>query len=290
MSGPVFMNFPITATSHSLADYRARGGYAALEKALRELTPAQVGAAGEGLRPAGPRRRGLPDRPQVGVRLQGGAGRLPLLQRRRRRARHLQGPLDPRAFAAPAARRHAARLLLAARAARLRLHPRRVRPAAAPPAGRAGGSAGRRPRRREHPRQRLRLRHRHPPRRRRLRLRRGIEPDQLARRQEGLPAQQAAVPRREGPVPEAHGRQQRRDAGHRALDHGQRRRAVRRDGREEDARHAALRRLGSRREAGPVRKAHRLPARRSSSARTPAASSVDGSSRPSSRAAVRRRS
>jgi NADH-quinone oxidoreductase subunit F len=43
MSGPVFMSFPVTATSHSLADYRARGGYAALEKALRELTPAQVG-------------------------------------------------------------------------------------------------------------------------------------------------------------------------------------------------------------------------------------------------------
>ncbi len=43
MSGPVFMNFQITATSHSLADYRARGGYAALQKALTELTPAQVG-------------------------------------------------------------------------------------------------------------------------------------------------------------------------------------------------------------------------------------------------------
>jgi NADH-quinone oxidoreductase subunit F len=43
MSGPVFMNFPVTATSHSLADYRARGGYAALQKALTELTPAQVG-------------------------------------------------------------------------------------------------------------------------------------------------------------------------------------------------------------------------------------------------------
>ena len=44
MSGPVFMNFAVTATSHSLADYRARGGYAALAKALREMTPAEVGA------------------------------------------------------------------------------------------------------------------------------------------------------------------------------------------------------------------------------------------------------
>jgi NADH-quinone oxidoreductase subunit F len=43
MNGPVFMNFPITATSHSLGEYRARGGYAAFETALREMTPAQVG-------------------------------------------------------------------------------------------------------------------------------------------------------------------------------------------------------------------------------------------------------
>src|SRR5512139_4263379 len=37
------MTFPVTATSHTLAEYRARGGYAALERALREMTPAQVG-------------------------------------------------------------------------------------------------------------------------------------------------------------------------------------------------------------------------------------------------------
>ena len=43
MNGTVFMTFPVTATSHSLADYRARGGYAGLETALREYTPAQVG-------------------------------------------------------------------------------------------------------------------------------------------------------------------------------------------------------------------------------------------------------
>ena len=43
MNGTVFMTFPVTATSHTLADYRARGGYAGLEKALREYRPAQVG-------------------------------------------------------------------------------------------------------------------------------------------------------------------------------------------------------------------------------------------------------
>ena len=34
-----FMNFTVTPTSHSLADYRARGGYSALEKALKEMQP-----------------------------------------------------------------------------------------------------------------------------------------------------------------------------------------------------------------------------------------------------------
>jgi NADH-quinone oxidoreductase subunit F len=38
------MNFEVTPTSHGLADYRARGGYAALEKALTAMTPQQVTA------------------------------------------------------------------------------------------------------------------------------------------------------------------------------------------------------------------------------------------------------
>ena len=40
----LLMTFPVTATSHTLAEYRARGGYSALAKALREMTPQQVGA------------------------------------------------------------------------------------------------------------------------------------------------------------------------------------------------------------------------------------------------------
>ena len=36
------MTFPVTATSHLLADYRARGGYATLEKVLREMRPDEV--------------------------------------------------------------------------------------------------------------------------------------------------------------------------------------------------------------------------------------------------------
>jgi NADH-quinone oxidoreductase subunit F len=38
----LFMTFPITPTSHTLADYRARGGYSALGKALKEMKPDQV--------------------------------------------------------------------------------------------------------------------------------------------------------------------------------------------------------------------------------------------------------
>ena len=38
----VLMTFPVTDTSHTLTEYRARGGYAALEKALRQMTPVEV--------------------------------------------------------------------------------------------------------------------------------------------------------------------------------------------------------------------------------------------------------
>ena len=37
----LIMNFPVTATSHTLADYRARGGYQTLAKALA-MTPQDV--------------------------------------------------------------------------------------------------------------------------------------------------------------------------------------------------------------------------------------------------------
>ena len=43
MSGTkLIMNFEVTPTSHGLADYRARGGYATLEKVLREMRPEEV--------------------------------------------------------------------------------------------------------------------------------------------------------------------------------------------------------------------------------------------------------
>jgi NADH-quinone oxidoreductase subunit F len=38
----LLMTFPVTATSHTLDEYRARGGYGALEKVLRQMTSQQV--------------------------------------------------------------------------------------------------------------------------------------------------------------------------------------------------------------------------------------------------------
>ena len=38
----LIMNFPVTATSHRLADYRARGGYATLDKVLKQMRPEDV--------------------------------------------------------------------------------------------------------------------------------------------------------------------------------------------------------------------------------------------------------
>ena len=40
----LLMTFPVTATSHTLAEYRERGGYATLESVLRQMTPQQVTA------------------------------------------------------------------------------------------------------------------------------------------------------------------------------------------------------------------------------------------------------
>src|SRR5215831_9739335 len=40
----LLMTFEVTPTSHLLAEYRARGGYAALEKALKQMSPQQVTA------------------------------------------------------------------------------------------------------------------------------------------------------------------------------------------------------------------------------------------------------
>ena len=147
---------------------------------------------GQGLRPARPRRRRLPDRHEVGLHP---AGRrqaaLPRGQRRRVRARHLQGHAAAHGQPAHPDRGRHHRLLRDPRLARLHLHPRRGRPHRAPAAaGGAGGLRRRLPRHRHH-RLRLQPRGHGPRRRRRLHLRRGDGAARLAR---GLPRPAPAAP------------------------------------------------------------------------------------------------
>ena len=80
----------------SLDDYRAHGGYAALARAI-EIGPERRHRRGHRLEADGPRRRRLPDRSQVGRRRDPARpAALPRLQRRRIRARHVQGPRPAR--------------------------------------------------------------------------------------------------------------------------------------------------------------------------------------------------
>jgi NADH:ubiquinone oxidoreductase subunit E len=105
----LFMTFPVTASSHTLAEYQARGGYASLEKALgmspkdvvREVTQAGIQGRGGAAFEVGRKWAVIQSRRRPAA--------LPDRQCRRGRARHLQGPLDPRERAAPAGRGHADR-------------------------------------------------------------------------------------------------------------------------------------------------------------------------------------
>ena len=97
-------------------------------------------------RPARPRRRGLSDRPQVVARARRAGAAADGGQRRRGRARHLQGPLLPRARSAPLPRRHADRRLGGRGGRHLHLHPRRISRAAADARRRDRQGRARRPR------------------------------------------------------------------------------------------------------------------------------------------------
>ena len=119
-------------------------GYEGLKKALGD--DAGRGHRGrQGVGPARPRRRRLPDRHEVAVRRQEVAeAEVHRLQRRRERAGHVQGSPADGAQPAPAVRGVPDRLLRDRREGRLHLHPRRVLPRAAG----ARGGARRRPTRR----------------------------------------------------------------------------------------------------------------------------------------------
>ena len=132
-------------------------------------------------------------------------------------------------------------------------------------ADRAGPQRGLRGRlrRQEHPRLRLLRRHRPALGRRRLHRRRGDRAHRVARGQPWDAAPEAAVlPRRQGPVPAAHDRQQRRDAGQPAVDRLQRGRRVRRARCGDQPGHPAVRGVRPRPPPGRLRgrvRRHHLP-------------------------------
>ena len=215
----LIMTFPVTATSHTLADYRARGGYEALKKALtmapqditKEVTASGLLGHGGAAFPVG--------RKWAVVKLNDNQPHFLC-------ANADEG--EPGTFKDRWILEHAPHLLLesmliACRALQVRncfvyirgefdLPYRRL--AAAVEEAYEAGYFGERDSRHR----RFRLRHRDHPRRGLVRLRRGLRTALLGRGQARVPAQPAAAPHRQGALPAADGRQQRRDAVQRRRD------------------------------------------------------------------------
>ena len=203
---------------------------------------AEDGAAGRARRDADverarARRRRLRDGQEDVLHPEGDDGQVPRLQRRRVRARHVQGPRADAEEPASADRGDDHRRLRDRRQPLLHLHPRRVRAPGRRAGRRARRGARRRVRRRAHPRLRPHAGPRRPPRRRRLHLRRGDGAAGRAGGQARQPAPEAPVPRHPGPLPGPDADQQRRDADERPVRAADRRRGVR-EGRHRDARRA----------------------------------------------------
>ena len=191
------------------------------------------------LGPARPRRRVLPDRAQVVVRAEAGAApeaALPRRERRRVRAGDVQGPRDHAARPVPLPRGLPHRGARDPVAARVRLHPRRVRARVRDPARLARGDAQARSPRRRH--------RRDPPRRGRVHLRRGDGAPRVARGQARAAADEAAVPGDRRPLRRADRGEQRRVDHDRDAGARDGRRGVREARRGELDRHARLLALG----------------------------------------------
>ena len=180
---------------------RSTRGYDGLKKALT-MTPDDVI---EEVKTSGLRGRGGAGFPTgmkwQFVRQEVAEAALHLLQRRRERAGHVQGPRAHGAESAPAARR--------LRDRRATPSARRSRTSTSAASSSTCRRSSRRaiadayasgPPRQEHLRQRLRLRRLRAPRRRRLRSRRRDGAHRVARRQARAAADQAAVPRGRRPV------------------------------------------------------------------------------------------
>ena len=216
---------------HTIEVYERLGGYRSARKALLEMEPGAGAGRARGLRPARARRRRLLDGQEGRLHPQGRDGQVPLLQRRRVRARHVQGPAADAEEPAPADGGLHHRLDRRRRQPRLHLHPRRVRGAGRHPRRRRGRGLRQGLPRRGH----LRLadpgRAGGAPRPGRLHLRRGVRAARRARGQARQPAPEAAVPGQPGPLPGPHADQQRGDPLQRAADHREGRRLVQGDGR-----------------------------------------------------------
>jgi NADH-quinone oxidoreductase subunit F len=256
----VIMNFEVTPTSHTLAAYRARGGYEALEKAVRTMQPADVtrevvdsGLQGRGgaAFPAG--------RKWQGINLEDGLPHYLI-------ANADEG--EPGTFKDRWVLEHTPHtlvesMLMASYALGVRhsfvylrgeydLPWRRL--AAAVEEAYEAGYIG------EHVLgSELLLRHLRVPRRRRLRLRRGLLAARLHRGHARLPAQPPAAHDGARPVPAADHRQQRRDAVEHRLDRAQRRGGLPRDRHAQEPRHAADLDLRPHPPARRVRGRARLP-------------------------------
>ncbi len=145
---------------NKLDSYRAHGGYEALRAAF-DMGPDGVLREVERREAPRPRRRGVPDRPQVGGRrAQRQAPALPHLQRRRVRAGHVQGPRHPRERPVLHRRGDDDRGLRDRLRARLPVPPRRVPARVGAPRRRGHRGAGPRLPRRQHPRPGHPVRHR----------------------------------------------------------------------------------------------------------------------------------
>ena len=92
MMEPILTKYVREPNSYTLDFFVKHEGYDGLKKALGDDAERRH-RTGEGVGAARPRRRRLPDRPEVAVRPQGHAeAEVHLLQRRRERAGHVQGP------------------------------------------------------------------------------------------------------------------------------------------------------------------------------------------------------
>ena len=258
---------------NTIGTYRDNGGYDSLRKAFVDMQPETLLLSElEELRPARPRRRRLLDGQEGRLPAPRRHGQVPVLQRRRVRARRVQGPRADAEEPPPADRGDRDRGPRRRREPLLHLHPRRIRPSGRHPRrSRRRGLRGRLPGLRR-PRHRRAGRAGRPPRRRRLHLRRGDRPARLARGQARQPAPEAPVPRGPGPVRRADADQQRRDALERAphrprgrrLVQGFRHRAVpRHQGRLDLGRRPAARQLRGR-ARGQGARPDRRPRRRGS--------------------------